>query len=292
MTTALYTHPDCELHLTPQGHPERVARMVALREALAELDLDRRNCAMGREEDVLRCHDAAYLRSIQDAVPRDGITQLDEDTFLSPGSYAAAMRAVGGVTGAIDAVVAGEVQNAFVAVRPPGHHAERGKAMGFCLFGSVAIGAKYALDVLGLSRVAVVDFDVHHGNGTQDLLWDEARVRFVTIQQMPLWPGTGDPSEQGAHGQIANRGLPPGSDGAAMRAIYERDAFPWLEAYSPELIIVSAGFDAHIRDPLAQLEWMADDYAWLTERICDVCPRVVSVLEGGYDLRGLSEGVR
>jgi acetoin utilization deacetylase AcuC-like enzyme len=168
--------------------------------------------------------------------------------------------------------------------------------MGFCLFGNVAIAAKRALDVHGLSRVAVVDFDVHHGNGTQDLLWDEARALVVTSQQMPLWPGTGDPSETGAHGQVVNVPLAPGTGGAEMRAAYEAVVFPRLEAFKPQLILISAGFDAHAADPLAELNWVEDDYAWLTGRLCDVADahakgRVVSVLEGGYDLGALERSV-
>jgi acetoin utilization deacetylase AcuC-like enzyme len=203
------------------------------------------------------------------------------------------MRAVGAVQAGVDAVLDGEVANAFCAVRPPGHHALKSLMMGFCLFGSVAIAAKHALERRGLSRVAIVDFDVHHGNGTEDLLWDEPHVRFVSTHQMPLWPGSGRPEDQGEHGQIMNRALPPGSDGAAMRKLYEREVFPMLHDYAPELVLVSAGFDAHVRDPLAQLEWEAGDYRWLTERICELAGgRVVSALEGGYDLRGLGDSVR
>jgi acetoin utilization deacetylase AcuC-like enzyme len=291
MTTALFTHPDCDLHVTPQGHPERVDRLKAVRRALDGWALERRECPLGTDEDVLLAHRSEYLDLIKQSSPEKGWRQLDADTHMSPGSFTAAMRAVGGVIAAVDAVLAGEVTNAFVAVRPPGHHALKTSAMGFCLFGSVAIAAKHALERRGLSRVAIVDFDVHHGNGTEDLLWDEARVRFVSTHQMPLWPGSGRAEDKGEHGHIMNRALRPGSDGAAMRALYEREVLPWLHDYKPELVLVSAGFDAHLADPLAQLEWEAEDYRWLTERICEVSPHVVSALEGGYDLAALGESV-
>ena len=247
---------------------------------------------MGEEADVLRCHPAQYLARVKGAVPSEGWAQLDGDTYLSPGSYDAAMRAVGGICAAVDAVVTGEARTAFVAGRPPGHHAERETAMGFCLFGTVAIGAKRALEVHGLSRIAIVDFDVHHGNGTQDLLWDEGRCLFVSSHQMPLYPGTGRPEERGAHGQILNVPLREGSGGRAMQEAYERLVFPALEAWGPELLLISAGFDAHADDPLAGLAWQAEDYRWLTDRLCDFAGgRVVSSLEGGYDLEALAVSV-
>ena len=206
------------------------------------------------------------------------------------------MRAVGGACAAVDAVLGGEAKNAFVLARPPGHHAEAAVPMGFCLFGTVAIAAKHALERHGLSRVAVVDFDVHHGNGTQALLWDEPRTLFITSPQMPLWPGSGDRSERGAHGQILNLPLPPHSNGGVMRRLYEAEAFPALDAFKPELILISAGFDAHADDPLAQLNWVEADFAWLTQSLCDFADwhcqgRVVSCLEGGYDLKALTASV-
>lgn len=295
MTTALYTHDDALLHVTPPGHPERVDRLRAVEAGLAGMPLDRREAPLADEADILRCHPAANLDAVRAAVPNEGWAALDADTMLSPGSWAAALRAVGGVCAAVDAVLAGEVANAFVAMRPPGHHAERQTPMGFCLFGNVAIGAKRALDHHGLARVAVVDFDVHHGNGTQDLLWDEERALFITSQQMPLWPGTGDPSERGAHGQIVNIPLVPGSDGAVMRAAYG-PALERIRAWKPELILISAGFDAHADDPLAGLMWQVEDFAWLTGQLCDIADqvcggRVVSALEGGYDLAALQASV-
>ncbi len=288
----VFTHPDCARHVTPPGHPERVARLAAVERGLADLPVERRACPMGAEADVLRCHPAGYLERVKAAVPLEGWAQLDGDTFLSTGSFQAAMRAVGGICAAIDAVVSGDAKTAFVAGRPPGHHAERETAMGFCLFGTVAIGAKRALAHHGLSRVAVVDFDVHHGNGTQDLLWGEGRCLFVSSHQMPLYPGSGRPEERGAYGQILNVPLRAGSGGRAMREIYEGAVFPALEEWKPELLLISAGFDAHADDPLAGLEWQAEDYRWLTEHLCDFAGgRVVSSLEGGYDLDALAESV-
>jgi acetoin utilization deacetylase AcuC-like enzyme len=279
-------------HVTPPGHPERVERLDAVERGLAGLGVKRRVCPMADEGDVLRCHPASYLARVKDAVPEAGWAQLDADTFLSPGSFQAAMRAVGGMCAAVDAVVTGAARAAFVAGRPPGHHAERDVAMGFCLFGTVAIGAKRALDHHGLSRVAIVDFDVHHGNGTQDLLWDEGRCLFVSSHQMPLYPGTGRPDERGAHGQVMNLPLRGGSGGHEMRGVYERVVFPALEAWAPDLLLVSAGFDAHEDDPLAGLNWQAEDYAWLTRHLGGFADgRVVSTLEGGYDLDALAASI-
>ena len=295
MTTALFFHPAAETHATPPGHPEQVARYGAVMAALEGLALDRREAPEVDLSDLLRCHPQSYLDRINDAVPAEGLRQLDEDTFLSPGSYQAALRATGGACAAVDAVLAGEVANAFVAMRPPGHHAERETPMGFCLFGTVAIAAKRALDHHGLDRVAVLDFDVHHGNGTQDLLWDEARALFVSSQQFPLWPGTGDTSEKGGHGQIVNIPLPPGSGGDVARPAWDA-ALSRLREFAPQLVIVSAGFDAHRDDPLAQLTWSEEDFVAITRAICAAAwsagAPVVSCLEGGYDLGALARSVR
>lgn len=288
----VFTHEAFAGHVTPPGHPERVARLGAVERGLAGLAVERRDCPFGEEAEVLRCHPPGYLARVKAAVPQEGWAQLDGDTFLSPGSYEAAMRAVGGICAAVDAVVSGEAKTAFVAGRPPGHHAERETAMGFCLFGTVAIGAKRALDHHGLKRVAIVDFDVHHGNGTQDLLWDEGRCLFVSSHQMPLYPGTGRVEERGAQGQILNLPLRAGSDGAVLRDVYTRQVFPALAAWEPELLLISAGFDAHADDPLAGLEWQAEDYRWLTDRLCDFAGGwVVSSLEGGYALDALAASV-
>jgi acetoin utilization deacetylase AcuC-like enzyme len=296
VTTAVYGSAAFRGHVTPPGHPEQVARLAAVETGLAPLSAALRDCPVADNAQILRCHPAAYLARVRAAAPSDGWAQLDGDTYLSPHSLEAALRAVGGACAAVDAVLSGDLTNAFVACRPPGHHAETATAMGFCLFGTVAIAAKHALDHHGLSRVAIVDFDVHHGNGTQDLLWDESRTLFISSHQMPLYPGSGARSETGAHGQIVNIPLREGSGGGVMRAAYEALAFPALTAWKPELILISAGFDAHQDDPLAGLEWQAEDYAWLTRRICEIADatcggRVVSCLEGGYDLDALAASV-
>lgn len=297
MKTALLTHADCLGHVTPEGHPERVARLEHILHTLEPLDLDRRTAPMAADDDLLRVHPESHIRDIRSSRPVDGFNQIDGDTFMSPGSVDAAYRAAGAVVRAVDLVLSGEVPNAFCAIRPPGHHAETDTAMGFCLFGNAALAAKHALDHHGLNRVAVVDFDVHHGNGTQDLLWDEPRALVITSQQMPLWPGSGRPDETGAHDTILNIPLAPGSGGAEMRAAYETRAFPRLHAFRPELIIISAGFDAHQDDPLANLNWSTCDFAWITGELCkiaaEVCDgRIVSTLEGGYDLNALAEATR
>ncbi|MFD1195285.1 histone deacetylase family protein [Seohaeicola saemankumensis] len=299
MTTGLWTHEAFSGHVTPPGHPEQVARLTYAERALSDerfAGLVRFQAPIADDAALLRCHPQSYIDHIVAAEPATGWRQLDADTHMSPGSVEAARRAVGGVIAAVDAVMAGDLGNAFVAARPPGHHAERETPMGFCLFGTVAIAAKHALDHYGLSRVAVVDFDVHHGNGTQDLLWDEPRAVFFSSHQSPLWPGTGAEDERGAHDTIFNIPLEPDSGGATMRAAYEGRVFPVLRALKPELILISAGFDAHLADPLAQLRWRTEDFAWITARLCDLADemcqgRVVSALEGGYDLDALAASV-
>ena len=295
--SALITHEDCLEHLTPTGHPEQVARLEYILDALKEMNLLRVSAPMAADDDILRIHPQEYISYLKGSLPQTGYKSLDGDTYISSGSLTAAYRAAGGVLRAIDIVLSGEAKNAFVAVRPPGHHAETQTAMGFCLFGNIALGAKHALDFHGLKRVAVIDFDVHHGNGTQELLWDESRCLTFTSQQMPLWPGTGSKEEQGNFNNIVNIPLPPGSSGVLMREKYEMLVFPALQEFKPELILISAGFDAHEADPLAELNWLTEDFSWLTERICkiasDCCGgRLVSTLEGGYDLEALAESVK
>ncbi len=297
MKTALLTHADCLGHVTPDGHPERVARLEHILHALEPLDLNRVTAPLAADDDLLRIHPQSYISDLRKMRPVDGFAQIDGDTFLSPGSIDAAYRAAGAVVRAVDMVLAGDAGNAFCAIRPPGHHAETDTAMGFCLFGNAALAAKHALDHHGLGRVAVVDFDVHHGNGTQDLLWDERRALLITSQQMPLWPGSGRPDETGAFETILNIPLAPGTGGPEMRRAYETQAFPRLRAFKPELIIISAGFDAHQNDPLANLNWSTGDFAWITAELCriadEVCGgRIVSTLEGGYDLNALAEATR
>jgi acetoin utilization deacetylase AcuC-like enzyme len=287
--TLVFIDPAFERHVTPPGHPEHAARFQAVSAGLAGLAVEWRDCPIADDADILRCHPADYLARLRAASPAKGWARLDGETVLSPGSMEAALRAVGAACAAVDAVMEGG--RAFVAARPPGHHAETAVAMGFCIFGTVAIAAKHAL-AAGLERVAIVDFDVHHGNGTQDLLWDEPGVRFFSSHQMPLYPGTGAVHEVGAHGQIVNIPLRAGTDGSAMRAAYEARVFPALRAYSAQLLLISAGFDAHADDPLGGLNWQAEDYAWLTRELCRLAGgRVVSCLEGGYDLAALQDCV-
>ncbi|WP_116132792.1 histone deacetylase family protein [Tropicimonas sp. IMCC34043] len=299
MTTALFTHAECLRHVTPEGHPERVDRLQAILLAMTRPEFDAlewREAPQAARSELLRVHPAAYVASIEAAIPEHGWTSLDADTFVTTGSLDAALRSAGGVVAAVDAVMAGEVGNAFCATRPPGHHAEKSRAMGFCLFGNIAIGAMRALDHHGLSRVAIVDFDVHHGNGTQDLLWNEKRVLFASTHEMPLFPGTGAAHETGSCGNIMNVPLAPHTGSVEFRRAMQQQILPALEDFAPELLLISAGFDAHKDDPLAQLELETEDFAWITHELCDLAARhcggrVVSTLEGGYDLQALAAGV-
>ena len=295
--TALVTHEECLQHVTPPGHPEQVARLEYILEALKDINLLRVSAPMAADDDILRIHPREHINYLQEALPENGFKSLDGDTHISSGSLTAAYRAAGGVLRAVDLVLSGEAKNAFVAVRPPGHHAETQTSMGFCLFGNIALGVKHALDFHGLKKVAVIDFDVHHGNGTQEILWEESRCLTFTSQQIPLWPGTGTEEEQGHYNNIVNIPLPPGSTGELMRQKYEALVFPVLRKFEPDLILISAGFDAHEADPLAELNWSTADFSWLTERLCKIAEeccegRLVSTLEGGYDLKALADSVK
>ena len=298
MTIALISHPDCLEHVTPPGHPERVDRLRAVEAALGTepfAHLVRIEAPAATDAQLLRAHPAGHLAMLAAHAPRDGWASLDPDTHMSPGSLRAARRAAGANVLAVDMVLGGEAGAAFCAVRPPGHHAERLRAMGFCLFSNAAVGALHALEAHGLSRVAIVDFDVHHGNGTQDVFETDGRVLYVSTHEWPLYPGTGAATEQGV-GNIVNVPLAGGTDGPAFRAAMQARVLPALDAFAPELLIVSAGFDAHARDPLATLRLGTDDFAWVTHRLCDVADahcrgRVVSTLEGGYDLEALARSV-
>ncbi len=301
MTTALITHPEGLLHQTPAKVHEQVGRLDFVLRAIEDLPLDRHLAPLARRDQITPLHDPAYVDHVLGSVPESGFafldSETDDETALSPTSLNAVLRAVGGAALAVDLVVTGKTKNAFVAMRPPGHHALPAAAMGFCFFGNVALAARHAMDVHGLSRVAIVDFDVHHGNGTQALLWDEPRALVVTSQQMPLWPGTGAIEERGAHDNVLNLPLAPGTGGAEMREAYAETVFPRLRAFNPELILISAGFDCHRDDPLAELNWRENDYDWLTRNLCAIANsccagRVVSVLEGGYDLPALAASAR
>jgi acetoin utilization deacetylase AcuC-like enzyme len=296
MSTLLLTHPACLEHITPAGHPERPDRLRAIDRALEQerFQMLARVAAPAAQLDTIAlCHPMDYVVGIRDATPKAGLVSLDADTSLSPGSFEAALRAVGGAVHAVDEVIAGRAKNAFVATRPPGHHAETARPMGFCMFNSAAITARHAQKTHGLGRAAVVDFDVHHGNGSQEIFWSDATVMYASTHQMPLYPGTGAPGERGEHDNIVNAPLHPGDGGEAFRAAFERTILARLREFRPELIVISAGFDAHMRDPLANLNLLEEDFAWATRALMEVADasaagRVVSVLEGGYDLEALA----
>ena len=299
MSTLLIAHPACLNHLTPPGHPERPDRRRAIEQALeAEKfsDLAREQAPMAALETVALAHPMEYVEAIQDASPKDGMVALDGDTSMSSGSLEAALRAAGGAVLAVDEVVGKTAANAFVATRPPGHHAEIARPMGFCLFNNVAVAARHAQKKHGLGRVAIMDFDVHHGNGTQDIFWKDPTVMYCSTHQMPLYPGTGSKSERGEHDNIVNAPLRAGDGGEQFRAALETTILPRIEAFGPDLVIISSGFDAHMRDPLASLNFTEDDFAWATKKLMEIADRkaggrVVSVLEGGYDLQGLAGSV-
>jgi acetoin utilization deacetylase AcuC-like enzyme len=298
MVTRLYSHPIYLEHVTPPGHPERPDRLRAIAHVLAAEEfagLDRIEAPKGVRESVLLAHPAAYVDRIEAAIPAEGLMRIDADTSVSPQSFEAAMTAVGAATAAVDDVFSGRADNVFVASRPPGHHAERATAMGFCLFNNAAIAARHAQKVHGAERVAVVDWDVHHGNGTQDIFWADPTVLYCSTHQMPLYPGTGAKSETGA-GNIVNAPLAPNDDGDAFRDAFLSRVLPSIERFRPDLIIVSAGFDAHHRDPLAQINLVEDDFDWATAELMEKADRhasgrLVSLLEGGYDLQGLALSV-
>lgn len=296
----LFTHASMLRHGVPPGHPERPERLAAVLEGLADLDLERREAPWAKREALERVHPSAYVSALEQTFPKrgEGIIALDSgDTFLSEGSREAAWRAAGAVVAAVDAVLAGEDSAAFCAVRPPGHHAEPAQPMGFCVFNSIAIGALHALDAHGLNRVCVVDFDVHHGNGTQATALKEPRLLFASTHQFPLYPGTGRAAETGLDGNVVNAPLPPGADGALWRKAMETRVLPALEAYAPELVLVSAGFDAHRADPLAEMALEDADFAWAADALREIATasaggRIVASLEGGYDLRALASASR
>jgi acetoin utilization deacetylase AcuC-like enzyme len=296
MTVALYTHVDMLDHRPGESHPERPERLRAVVDALTDatdLDLAPNDAPQVEEADLLRVHPQAYVDTIFGVSPGARTLRLDPDTYMSAGSLNAARRAAGAVVSAVRAVAAGEAQRAFCAIRPPGHHAEPSLPMGFCIFSNVAVAAR-AAQAAGLAKVAVVDFDIHHGNGTQAAFDGREGLFFASIQQWPMWPGTGHPSEP-AGPNIANAVAPPNAPREVWRAAFE-SLMPKVDAFAPDLILVSAGFDAHRRDPIGeagqQLE--AEDFAWATRAIASVANRhakgrVVSSLEGGYDLEALGQ---
>lgn len=297
----VYTHPACAGHDPIPGHPEQPARLAAALAAFDDAALAgcaRVEAPQATREQLLRAHDGAHVERVFQAGSNGGLVQLDPDTAVAEGSLDAALHAAGAVVAAVDAVLTSvEPARAFCAVRPPGHHATRKLAMGFCQFNNVAVGALHAIAAHGLRRVAVVDFDVHHGNGSQAIFWEQPRVLFASSHQWPLYPGSGRPSETGAEDNLINVPLPAGSDGESFRQAWSDSILPRLDAFAPELLLISAGFDAHRDDPLASLRLVEDDYAWLTSELVAIAKRhgrgrVVSTLEGGYDLAALTSCVR
>jgi len=295
MTTLLYHHPTAAAHETPPGHPERSDRIRAVMKALSAPEfapLERREAPIGSEADIVHAHAPDHMARVKAAAPKEGWSRLDADTYMSPATLEAALRCVGAAVAATDAVFAGEADNAFVAMRPPGHHAERRRAMGFCLFNAVAIAAYRARLEHGAEHVAVVDFDVHHGNGTQDIFWDDATLFYGSTHQFPFYPGTGAPSETGV-GNIFNAPLRAGTGSKEFRQAMETIILPALKRFAPDFLIISAGFDAHRNDLLGGLELSEPDFAWVTLKLLEQADasaggRVVSVLEGGYDLAALA----
>ncbi len=294
MRLALYTHPACLEHDPGRGHPECPQRLIAVIEALRQAypQLHWYEPPPALRSQLARVHTDSLIASVLDASIH-GLLRLDADTAMSIRSPEAALRATGAAIAAVDALLAGHAQRAFCATRPPGHHATADTAMGFCLFNNIAVAAAHALEQHGLSRVAIADFDVHHGNGTQDIFAADPRVLYLSSHQSPLYPGSGAEQEHGV-GNLLNACLPPRSGSAIFRAAWAQRLLPALDAFGPELLLVSAGFDAHRLDPLADLNLEADDYAWLTAELCVLADRhaqgrVVSLLEGGYSLTALRE---
>ncbi|WP_018689405.1 histone deacetylase family protein [Ahrensia kielensis] len=296
MVTRYYEHDIFKEHVTPPGHPERVDRLRALETALTaeQFDtLDRQQAPIADESAILLAHPEEFLLRVKAQIPEEGIARIDADTVVCPQSLNAAMHGVGASMAAVDDVFSGAADNVFVASRPPGHHAEKNTAMGFCLFNNVAIAARHAQKKHDVERVAIIDWDVHHGNGTQDIFWDDPTVLYCSTHQMPLYPGTGAKGETGSKNTICNAPLNAGDGGDKFRAAFKDRVMPAVQNFEPDLIIISAGFDAHYRDPLAQLNLDDEDFDWATGRMMELADRfcsnrLISVLEGGYDLEGLA----
>ncbi len=299
MTTLFLTHPSSLKHDMGPDHPERPDRIRAIERILEHerfQTLIRDRAPRGDISTITRVHPEAYVRSLEEAAPTEGHVSLDGDTSMNPGTWDAALHAIGAACQAVDEVMVRRVTNAFVAMRPPGHHAETATPMGFCFFNNAAVAARHAQKVHGAERIAIMDFDVHHGNGTQEIFWNDPSVMYASTHQMPLYPGTGAKNETGDHDNIVNAPLRAGDAGPQFREAMEQVVLPRLHAFRPDLVIVSAGFDAHRRDPLANINLLEEDFGWATAKLMDVADkhaggRVVSLLEGGYDLEGLARSV-
>ena len=299
MTTLLISHPSSLQHATPAGHPERIDRIRAVERTLEDerfATLQRVTAPEGTLAQVELCHAPRFAQAVVEASPQNGMVHIDADTSMSPGTLSAALHGVGAAVHAVDEVMTARAANAFCAMRPPGHHAESDRAMGFCFFNNAAIAARHAQKVHGVERVAILDWDVHHGNGTQEIFWSDPSVLYASLHEMPLFPGTGAASERGEHGNIVNAPLRAGDGSDVFRDAYENAVLPRIAAFRPDLVIISAGFDAHWRDPLANLNLKEPDFAWATQKLMELADRhaggrLVSILEGGYDLEGLSKSV-
>ena len=299
MTTLLMTHPSCVAHEMGEGHPERPDRLRAIERILEgeTFQLLARDSSPSAEiAAIARVHPIEYVDALRAAAPTHGHTVIDQDTAMSPGTFEAALRSAGGAVFAVDEVMTRKVRNAFVATRPPGHHAERTTPMGFCFFNNAAIAARHAQAAHGAERVAIVDFDVHHGNGSQHIFWDDGTVMYASTHEMPLYPGTGSLGERGEHEQIVNAPLRAGDGGEVFREAMETAILHRVGDFAPDLIVISAGFDAHRRDPLGNINLVEADYAWVTRKLMEIAQRrcagrIVSVLEGGYDLEALARSV-
>lgn len=301
--TTIYSHPSSLDHDTGPAHPECTARAKALMEMFKEDDfkgINFKTAPAASRDQLLLAHPENYIQNIKGAVPIESYTQIDGDTVLSPGSWQAALHAAGAACAGVDDLMNGGAQRVFCAMRPPGHHAEAARSMGFCLFANLFIAARHAQEKYGVKKIAIVDFDVHHGNGTDSLVRahdheKHGEILFISTHQFPLWPMSGleEDNEENVHNHI----LPPESGGAEMRTLYDQKIFPALEVFAPDLLFISAGFDAHADDPLANLNWNEDDFGWLTGKLCDIADRhtggrLLSVLEGGYNINALTESVR
>ena len=299
MTTLLITHPACLAHEMGEGHPERPDRLRAIEREFEykSFQMLARDAAPRADEMAIgRVHPSEYIEALRAGTPAHGHTAINEDMSMSPATFEAALRSAGGALFAVDEVMTGKATNAFVATRPPGHHAETRLPMGFCFLNNPAIAARHAQEAYGAERIAIVDFDVHHGNGTQHIFWDERNCMYASTHEMPLFPGTGELGERGEHDQIVNAPLRAGDTGEEFREAMREAILPRLADFAPDLLVISAGFDAHRRDPLANLNLVEDDFVWITRKLMEVAQkccngRIVSVLEGGYDLQSLARSV-